>query len=124
MSERLVTHAELQDTVVKALGWLGWEHLHVRRSIGKGRKWTTATSKVGWPDLFCWHPHHRRLFAIELKVPPDRLTHEQYAILVSLDAAGVETAVIEPDDLGELGQLLDPRGPRHELRMVEAFAPR
>jgi len=119
-----ISHVDLQATVVEALGVLGWHHLHVRRSIGKGRKWVTATNVLGWPDLFCWHPVARRQLAIELKVPPDRLTLGQWQVLHDLDAAGVETAVLEPSDLTWLGALLAPKGPRLELRMLEAFAPK
>jgi hypothetical protein len=45
-------------------------------------------------------------------------------VLHDLDAAGVETAVLDPSDLTWLGALLAPKGPRLELRMLEAFAPK
>jgi len=119
-----ISHADLQATVVEALHVLGWRHLHVRRSIGKGRKWVTSTNVVGWPDLFCWHPVARRQLAIELKVPPDRLTPEQHLVLIDLDAAGVETAVFTPGELLALGALLHPKGPAMWGLHVRNYAPK
>ncbi len=46
-----LTETDFQRVLVKTLSALGWAHMHVRRSIGKGKRWTTATSAVGWPDL-------------------------------------------------------------------------
>lgn len=66
----------------------------------------TATSVTGWPDLFCWHPKKQRTLAIELKVPPDRLSLEQWAVMGSLADAGIEVAVWTPEDVEQLGQLL------------------
>jgi hypothetical protein len=124
MIELPISHIDLQATVTEALHVLGWRHLHVRRSIGKGRKWTTATNVDGWPDLFCWHPVARRQLAIELKVPPDKLTPAQLWVLEDLSASGIETAVICPRDLGVLGELLAPRGGRMVGWGVDAFAPK
>ncbi len=101
-----MTEAELQAAVVELLNLTGWHHLHIRRSIGKGHRWTTTTSVTGWPDLYCWHPRQRRTLALELKTATGRLTPEQRLVLDSLAAAGVETAVIRPADLQDLARRL------------------
>ena len=36
-----------QQQFVQLAGYLGWKHLHVRRSLGRGRKWVTATNIEG-----------------------------------------------------------------------------
>lgn len=96
----VMTHIELQAQVVEIAKLLGWQHLHVRRSIGKGRQWVTATNIIGWPDLLLWNPRQPgRHLAIELKVPPDRLSPEQEKVLADLEAAGFETHVVTPDFL-------------------------
>jgi len=107
-----MTEAELQHTVRTVAELCGWRVMHVRRSIGKGNRWTTSTSVVGWPDLFMYHPRKGRLLACELKVPPGRLTREQHVVLGELADAGAEVAVLVPDDVRELGALLAPDGPR------------
>lgn len=104
------THEEWQAQVVDLAHMLGWEHLHVRRSIGKGRKWVTVTNVKGWPDLFLWHPTGG-FAALELKVGRDRATPEQAAVLASLLAAGAAFAfVARPSDLDLVRSLLDVRG--------------
>lgn len=97
-----VTEADFQAQVVELAGLLGWQVLHVRRSIGKGNKWTTTTSVKGWPDLFLWHPRHGVL-ARELKTddPKSKPTAEQTAVLASLCAAGVDAGVWRPADFVE-----------------------
>ena len=100
-----VTEAEWQQQVVELLGYLGWKHLHVRRSIGKGRQWATTTSRVGWPDLFAWHPT-RGFVAIELKVGNGKLTTEQREVLDELAVAGARVMVAWPSDLGALTLML------------------
>lgn len=105
-----MTHAELQAAIVDLLHALGWRHLHVRRSIGRGRKWVTATNVTGWPDLFCWTPRQPgRFVAIEVKVAPDDLSDDQRAVLEDLDRSGVECYVIWPDDLEVLSGWLSRR---------------
>ena len=95
-----ITEAEFQAQVVQLAGILGWQVLHVRRSIGKGKRWTTSTSIVGWPDLFMWHPRHGVL-ARELKTDTGKLTAEQEEVLASLCAAGVDAGVWRPADFTE-----------------------
>lgn len=93
-----ISEADFQAQVIELAHWLGWEHMHVRRSIGKGRKWTTATNVVGWPDLTLWHHRHGFVFA-ELKAENGRATAEQVAVLGSLQAAGAVAVVWRPSDL-------------------------
>lgn len=105
------THAEWQQQVVDLAHQLGWQHLHVRKSIGKGKKWTTATNVVGWPDLFFWHPRHG-FAAIEVKVGRDTPTDEQEAVLASLAAAGAQVMVAYPADLQAVADLFRPPADR------------
>lgn len=99
------THEEWQAQVVELAHYLGWDHLHVRRTIGRGKKWTTSTNKKGWPDLFLWHPR-RGFVAIELKVGRDKATEEQVAVLASLEEAGARVTVAYPNDLDDLRRML------------------
>jgi len=95
-----ITEAQWQATVVELLGALGYEHLHVRRTIGRVRKWTTSTNLAGWPDLLAWRPG--RIVAIELKSEQGKATAEQERVLASLAAAGVEGRVVRPSEWDEL----------------------
>lgn len=103
-----ISEAEWQEQVVQLAQHLGWKHLHVRRSIGKGKKWVTTTNVVGWPDLLLWHRRHG-FAAVELKVPPNQASPEQLAVLAELEAAGARTMVAYPTDLGALRDLLEGR---------------
>lgn len=100
------SEVEWQAQVVQLAGMLGWRHNHTRRSIGKGRKWTTATSVVGWPDLELWHEQQQRVIYAELKTRTGRLTPEQKATLISLARAGCEVAVWRPADLPDVHEAL------------------
>lgn len=95
------TEAEWQEHVIEAAHLFGWRHLHVRRSIGKGRKWTTATNVRGWPDLFLWNETQRRTMAVELKSATGVVEPDQEAVLASLAAAGLEVHVWRPADLDD-----------------------
>src|SRR5688572_13259838 len=74
------THIEFQEQVRQLANLYGWHMLTVRRSIGKGRKWTTTTSIVGWPDCLLYRDG-RGFVALELKVGKDKPTAEQTAVL-------------------------------------------
>ena len=100
-----ITEAQWQEQVTTLMRYLGWTFLHVRKSIGKGKRWTTATNLVGFPDLFAWHPT-RGFVAIELKVGKNLPTPEQTAVLDSLAAAGAITMVAYPEDLERVKALL------------------
>jgi hypothetical protein len=96
-----LTHVEWQQQIIDLAHLNNWRHLHVRRSIGRGKRWVTATNVVGWPDLFLWHETDGRLLAVELKVGNDKATDEQLAVLLSLSRAGVDGHVWYPHDLDE-----------------------
>jgi hypothetical protein len=99
------THVEWQSQVVDLLHLLGYRHLHVRRTVGRGKKWVTATNRIGWPDLLAWSPR-LGIVAIELKVGRDKATAEQLEVLAELEAAGVRTMVAYPDDFDALRAML------------------
>lgn len=103
---KLLTHEQWQQQLVELAHLNGWCHLHVRRSIGKGRRWVTSTNVVGWPDLFLWHERDRRQLAIEVKVHPDKPSAEQTAVLASLEAAGIESHVLYPEQLDDAVRIL------------------
>lgn len=104
-----ITETEWQEQVVDLAHLLGWQHLHVRRSIGKGRSWQTTTNIVGWPDLFLWHPTHG-FAAIELKSENGRDNDEharrQLAVLESLRSAGARVLMAKPSDIESVRCLL------------------
>lgn len=99
------THNEWQAQIVQAAHIFGWKHLHVRKSIGKGKKWTTTTNIVGWPDLLLWHDKHG-FAAIEVKVRPDTAKPEQIDALLSLRSAGARVLVAYPEDWPAVEKLL------------------
>lgn len=103
-----MTEAEWQGQVVQLAETLGYRVLHVRRSIGKGQRWSTTTSIVGWPDLLCIPIHHpeRGLVAIELKSEKGVVTDEQAQVLDELRRSGVRTMVARPSDLDAVVALL------------------
>lgn len=93
-----ITHVEFQEQVTEAAAALGWRWLHVRRTIGRGKKWTTSTNVKGWPDLLLWHPRRGGFLALELKVWPDKAKPDQVEVLTSLACAGMTAAVVYPED--------------------------
>lgn len=93
--EDSMTEKEWQQQIIDLATIAGWHHLHVRPTIGKGGRWTTSTSKTGFPDLLLWHRHHGVL-AIECKVGRNKPTPDQLMCLDSLKAAGVRTMVAWP----------------------------
>lgn len=100
-----ISEAEFQAQVVELAGILGWRVMHVRSSIGKGKRWTTATSVVGWLDLFLWHSRHGVL-ARELKSDTGKVTPEQAEVIQSLNEAGVNAGVWRPSDWDEIQRTL------------------
>ena len=114
-----MTHEEWQAQVVEAAHVFGWNHLHVRRTIGRGKKWVTSTNRKGWPDLFVWH-HRHGFAAIELKVGRDDATPEQLAVLCELHEAGAAVMVAYPHDWPAVEALLQGKGDRCQLPPVVA----
>jgi len=94
-----MSEAIWQQQFVQLAGYLGWKHLHVRRSLGRGRKWVTATNIDGWPDLHLWHEATKRTMYVELKSEAGRLQANQIEVLGSLTRAGQEVYVLKPSDL-------------------------
>lgn len=103
----MTSEAEFQGQVVELARICGWRTMHVRRSIGKGHRWTTSTSVVGWPDLVLWRPG--RIIAAELKSDRGQVTPEQALVLASLEEAGMECHVWRPSDLNEIAATLGRR---------------
>lgn len=99
------THTSWQAQVVDLCHALGYDHLHVRKSIGKGRTWQTTTNLVGWPDILAFGPG-RGFVGLELKVGSDKPTVEQLAVLAKLEAAGARTMVAYPHDLDAVHAIL------------------
>lgn len=102
-----ISEAVWQQQVIDLAHACGFKVNHVRRSIGKGRKWTTATSVVGWPDLTLYRPG--RLIFAELKSENGVVADEQKRVLADLAAAGAETYVWRPSDLDDIAALLSRR---------------
>lgn len=92
-----MNESDFQAMVVELLRAMGYQHMHVRRSIGKGRKWTTATN-VPWPDLTIFG--HGRFLVRELKVDwKSKWQPGQREILDQLTACGVDAGVWMVADL-------------------------
>lgn len=106
-----LTEQEFQALVVDLANALGWRHNFTRRTIGKGRKWTTATSVVGWPDLVLFNPSRGGVLFRELKTDVGKLSDEQRVVLEQLRAAGADARVWRPGDLedGTIQRELDAR---------------
>lgn len=92
-----LSEAEWQDWVEAYAVARGWQVMHVRRGKGRGGRWLTNTSVVGWPDLVLWHPRGGVLFR-ELKGVKGSLSAEQVGVLDSLSAAGADVGVWWPRD--------------------------
>lgn len=103
-----ITEAAWQEQVTDLARLLGWQWLHVRRSLGRrgGKQgWQTTTNIKGWPDLFLWHPVHG-FAALELKSQKGNPTTEQLAVLRDLSYAGARTMVARPSDIDAVQALL------------------
>lgn len=115
VAPRRPTHVEFQEQVLELAHAFAWRHLHVRRSIGKGRKWVTTTNLKGWPDLLLMRPD-RGYVAAELKIPPDTASPEQFALLQFLDVMPSTIAKLwTPDDWDDIRDTLAVRQRRSDL---------
>lgn len=108
-----ITEAQWQHQVIELAAILGYKANHTRRSIGKGGRWVTATSIVGWPDLVLYSPSKQRTIYVELKSDKGRLTAEQTQVLDDLRKSGNEVAVWRPSDLETVHEYL--KGPAPEV---------
>lgn len=101
-----VDEKTFQAQVIELANVCGWRHLHVRRSIGKGRKWVTSTNLAGWPDLMLMRPPDGLIFA-ELKSDTGKATPEQVELLEFLGRYPYATAVVwSPKDWPTIEQAL------------------
>lgn len=106
------THTEFQQQVIELAHKFDWRHLHVRRSIGKGHKWTTTTNLKGWPDLLLLRPDAGYV-AAELKIPPDKATPEQAELLQFLKLMpNTQAKLWTPGDWDDIQATLCIRRPR------------
>lgn len=99
-----MTEAEFQEQVVELARICGWRWLHVRRTIGRGQRWTTSTNLKGWPDLMLMRPPDGLIFA-ELKTDQkgSATTPEQDELLEYLAGYPFATAVVwRPSDWPEI----------------------
>ena len=105
-----MSEATWQEQLLDLAHLLGWKHLHVRRTIGRGKKWVTATNVIGWPDLSLWSERQQRIIFVELKSETGKPTPEQIEVLASLGKAGQEVYLWRPSDLEAAKVIL--QGPR------------
>jgi hypothetical protein len=89
-----LTEAQLQEQIVDLARLMGWRTMHVRRTVGRGRRWTTGTSVTGWPDLTLWRPG--KLLMVEVKTDDGQLRPDQATVLDSLRTAGVDARCWRP----------------------------
>lgn len=97
-----ISEADWQQQLLKLAHDLGWKHMHVRRSIGKGRRWTTATNVAGWPDLTLYRPAKDatgELIFVEVKSETGTVEDDQVVVHEELRRAGQEVFVWRPSDL-------------------------
>jgi hypothetical protein len=94
------SEADFQAQLVELARIMRWRTMHVRRTIGKGRRWTTGTSIDGWPDLTLWRPG--QFLMAELKTDTGPVSDEQLDVLHSLHAAGVDARLWRPRDWDEV----------------------
>ena len=105
-----MSEATWQEQLLDLAHFLGWKHMFVRKSIGKGKKWTTATNVKGWLDLTLWHERQQRVMFVELKSESGEPTPEQLAMMASWTKAGQENYLWYPSDLETAKAIL--QGPR------------
>lgn len=91
------TEAEFQAQIIQLAHIYGWKHMHARRSIGKGRKWVTATN-IPWPDLTLFHPTKQRFLIRELKTNTGKPTPQQLEVLQQLRDSGIDADIWRPND--------------------------
>jgi hypothetical protein len=98
-SLRALSEEDFQPQVIDLAHIYGWRHMHVRRTIGRGKRWTTGTSAKGWPDLTLWSPRHHRLMFVELKTETGKTDLDQLVVLGELSESGAHVHLWRPHDL-------------------------
>ena len=109
MTVATITETEWQQQVIDLAHALGWRHLHVRRSIGKGNKWQTTTNVIGWPDLTLFRPardNNGEIIFAELKTESGTVTKEQSEVLEMLRQTGHDAYVWRPSGLDDVVERL------------------
>jgi hypothetical protein len=104
-----MSEATWQEQFIDLAQAHGWKHMHVRRSIGKGRKWTTATNVSGYPDLTLWNQRQKRIIFVELKSEKGVASSEQREVLGELRNSGQEVYILRPSDLALAQKILAPQ---------------
>lgn len=107
-----ILEADFQALTTDLFATLGWDWNFTRRTRGKGGRWTTATSKVGWPDLTLYTPRFGGVLLFrELKTAKGVVSEEQDDVLAALRFAGQDACVWRPDDWDEMVRMAS-QGPR------------
>lgn len=91
-----IREEDFARTVTDLANAMGYYHMHVRRTVGRGRRWVTGTSVKGWPDYAFWG--HGRFFLAELKSESGKLSADQERVIWSLRQAGINVYVWRPSD--------------------------
>lgn len=104
-----------QGVVVDLAHSTGWLANHTRRTVGRGGKWTTSTSVVGWPDLTLAHPAAGLIVFAELKTDRGAISPFQRTVLRQLDRCA-PTFIWRPADFDDhvrpiLTRTVRPDGP-------------
>lgn len=117
-----ISEAQWQTQFTQLATTLGWHHMHVRHTRGRGDQWTTSTSVTGWPDLTLWHETQQRLIVVELKADRGTVRPEQRQVLLSLEAAGIPAYILRPRHLNEARGILRSASYAPELRATHLLA--
>lgn len=98
-----------QEQFIQLAQGYGWKHLHVRRTIGRGKKWVTATNVSGYPDLTLWNQRQKRIIFVELKSEKGVASSEQREVLGELRNSGQEVYILRPSELALAQKILAPQ---------------
>lgn len=112
-----MSEAQFQALVISTAKTYGWLVMHVRRSMvgqGQSRRWVTATSLDGWPDLTLIHPRGYLLF-LELKAQKGYPSDEQIVVMRALQSVAsrlgsddytVRAYIVRPSDWPAVERML------------------
>lgn len=98
-----ISEQDFARAVTDLAAQMGYHHMHVRRTVGRGRRWVTGTSISGWPDYAFWRPG--RFFLAELKSETGTLSYDQQNVMRSLRQAGVDVYIWRPSDWNDIEQI-------------------
>lgn len=105
-----MTEKELEEAVMALAAKLGWRRAHFHRARS-GKTWITPqTGEPGFPDLVLVRD---RVLVVELKSAAGAFKPGQEDWLAAFAAAGVESFVWRPADLGDgtIDRVLSARTP-------------